>query len=187
MSGTSFFLWFTGILGLIGCVGTMYGKTGKQVGETFQHRLNNYSKDSSFVSPQFKVTKGEIYRVEFKNYVQNNSWMVMGISILDEEDDLINEREAEFWHESGYDSDGAWSERDAKEIFHFKASKSEEIQLEIYWINGSKPKATPQSTKVSLSLKKAGSALVSDYFQYIFAIFGVLFFLGIMVVYGGDD
>ncbi len=187
MSGTSFFLWFTGVLGFIGCLGTIYGKAGKQMGQTFQHRLNNYGKDSSFVSPQYKVTKGEIYRVELRSYVHMNSWAVVGIGILDTNDNLINEREAEFWHESGSDSDGAWSERDAIEIFHFKASKSEEIQLEMYWINGSKPKATPQSTTVSLKMKKAGSVLVSNYFQYIFAIFGVLFFLGIMVVYGGDD
>lgn len=187
MSGTSFFLWFTGILGFVGCVGTISGKVGKQVGQTFQHQLSNYNKDSSFVSPQFKVTKGEIYRIEFKNYISDNTWMVMGISILDEDDDPINEREAEFWHESGSDSDGAWSERDAIEIFHFKASKTENIQLEVYWINSSTPKATPYATTVSLKVKEAGSVLVSNYFQYIFAIFGVLFFLGIMVVYGGDD
>ncbi|EAY29343.1 hypothetical protein [Microscilla marina] len=195
MSGLAFFLWFTGGLALISLLVWIFGTPGKQIGTTYEHLLDNYTKDSSFTSPQFRVNTGQVYRLEFKNKVPNNSWTVIGIGILDEEEGVINEKEAEFWHESGRDSDGYWSERDDIEVFHFKAPKTEDISVEVYWITDNENDFwrkdhliyERKSTSIYFTVKKAGRALVAKYFQYIFWIFSGLFFLTIIIAYGDNE
>lgn len=187
LSEEAFFFWITGLLGFVGLIGWLYGSSGRQIGTTYAHYLTNTTKDSSFSVPTFKVKRGEIYQIELKNTHISNSWMVVGVSILDDEDGVINEKEVEFWHESGYDSeDGAWSEGDYSEKFYFKASKTENISAEVYWLSSSKPKSHAQSYSMQVKVHKAGNALVSSYFKYICWIFGGLFLLGLGIMYGGD-
>ncbi|WP_299457381.1 hypothetical protein [uncultured Microscilla sp.] len=209
MSGFAFFLCFTGGVALIGLLGWVFGTPGKQIAPTYKHLLDNYTKDSSFTSPQFRIKKGQSYRLELKGEVIDNDWIVVGLSILNEEDDVINEKEVEFWHASGHDSDGSWSERDDIEAFHFKAKKTEKISVEVYWINDGandfwrqqgifkeseiwnkqnlENLFKRQTTTISFTLKKAGGALVSKYFQYVFWIFGGLFLLAIIMEFGDTE
>lgn len=144
----------------------------KQPAKVYRHSLTNHTKDSSFSTPTFKVKKDVLYRIEVRNIDISSSWMVAGLSILNDDDEVINEKEMEFWHESGYDSDGAWSEGNYTEKFNFKAAKDGQLSAEIYWLE-SKSKI-PESHKFIFRVRETGTSLISNYFQNVFMVFLVI-------------
>lgn len=59
-----------------------------------------------------KITdKPKIYRVD-AHFIGNESSKYLSGEVLDEEQDTLYEFGKDFWHESGYDSEGYWSESD---------------------------------------------------------------------------
>lgn len=143
-----------------------------QPAKVHRHSLTNHTKDSSFSTPTFKVKKNVMYQIEVRNLDISSSWMVAGMSILNDDDEVINEKEMEFWHESGYDSDGSWSEGNYTEKFNFKAAKDSELSAEIYWVD-SKSKI-PESHKFIFKVRKTGTSLISNYFLNVFIVFLVI-------------
>ncbi|OJJ17090.1 hypothetical protein BKI52_30720 [marine bacterium AO1-C] len=164
----AFVFWFTGGITAISFV-LMFTNFDKQPPQIYRHKLTNHTKDSSFTVPSFKVKKGTLYQIRVENKEVLSSWMVAGMSLLDGDDQVINEKEMEFWHESGYDSDGAWSEGDYVDRFNFKASKDGELSAEIYWLESNN--VIPQSHIFTFQVSKTGTNLIADYFQNLFIVF----------------
>ena len=67
--------------------------------------------------------KPQIYEVEVKFSGQNSSTQISG-EVLDKNKDTLYEFEKEFWHESGYDSEGYWSESDSNANIHLTFAKA---------------------------------------------------------------
>lgn len=170
-------------IAVIGLLGWGFGPSGEQVSH-YTHYLTNHDKDSSFTIPKFKVKKEEIYRIQINNNSVNNHWVGAGLTIKDSKDDVINEKELEFWHESGSDSDGTWNEGRYYETFHFKASKSEDLSAEIYWDSNSKPKSALRSWKLLVVITRLGTGLVTTYSKYIFWTCAALWFASFMMPSG---
>jgi len=176
-----FFLRITFGLTLIGLIGWLSGRSGKLV-TSFSHQIGNITQDSSFNLPTFKVKKGEIYRMSITSGSMANQWLGIGVMLQDDDDAVINEFEAEFWHESGYD-DGYWSESDYHQTFYFKATKTEELSGEVYWTGGSVAKRVPQINSINTKINMAGTKVAANYFKIIFWASGALC-LVLITVYG---
>ncbi|HAS41347.1 MAG TPA: hypothetical protein DCS93_12750, partial [Microscillaceae bacterium] len=164
-----------------GLVGWISGHGGKLV-TSYSHQITNLDQDSTFSTPSFSVKKGKIYRVKITSGKMSNQWIAVGVNLLDDDDLVINEFETEFWHESGYD-EGYWSESDYEQIIYFKATKTEKLSGEVYWIEGRGGKKVPHINAISLKINVAGTKVAANYFQLIFWVFGVLFFI-LMMRYG---
>ncbi len=184
MGNFEFLISITTIVLLVGLVGWLSGVSGQRV-TSFSHQIGNITQDSSFNIPTFKVQKGEIYRIQLKSGQLSNTWLGVGVSLQDDDDLVINEFEAEFWHESGRDSDGYWSESDYREISYFKATKTEELSGEVYWAGGSLGKKVPQVNTIKVQINAAGSKVAARYFERVFWGAGVLLLI-LISIYGKD-
>jgi len=170
MSTRAFVFWLFGGITLINLV-LMIAETNEQpVGKYYAHTLTNHTQDSSFTVPAFKVKEGTLYQIVVQNQDASANWVAVGMSLLDKEEQVVNEREMEFWFESGYDpEDGSWSEGNKSERFNFKASKTGKLSAEIYWLGGGS--TIPQSYQLTFKISETGTRLVSTYFQNIFGLF----------------
>ncbi|OJJ17089.1 hypothetical protein BKI52_30715 [marine bacterium AO1-C] len=182
LDNRDFFLWIIGCISVVGLVGWLSGASGKQVA-SFSHQISNITQDSSFSTPTFQVKKGEIYRMVVTSGKMSNNWMAIGLSLQDDDDAVVNELEAEFWHESGYD-DGYWSESDYRDIIYFKATKTEKLSGEVYWAGGSLGKRVPQINTVNIKITTAGTKVAANYFKYLFWVFGALLLVLVGIIYG---
>ncbi|HAS41346.1 MAG TPA: hypothetical protein DCS93_12745 [Microscillaceae bacterium] len=170
MSTRAFVFWLFGGITLISLV-LMIAETNEQpVGKYYAHTLTNHTQDSSFTVPAFKVKEGTLYQIVVQNQDASANWVAVGMSLLDKEEQVVNEREMEFWFESGYDpEDGSWSEGNKSERFNFKASKTGKLSAEIYWLRGGS--TIPQSYQLTFKISETGTRLVSTYFQNMFGFF----------------
>ena len=77
----------------------------------------------SVIEKSISVTGGEIgpvevskdysvYNVHVKKYIRNNSWSFVGGDVLDQDKNYLFGFGKELWRESGFDSDGPWTEQD---------------------------------------------------------------------------
>jgi len=76
-------------------------------------KITNYHlsslKDGATVGPINITNKSTICRIQVISYANNYSTYISG-EVLDNEYDTLYEFGKELWHESGYDSEGYWSE-----------------------------------------------------------------------------
>lgn len=185
LSNVDFFLWWLGGIALVGLIGWMIGSSGKLVLKT-SHNLDNFSADSSFDITSFKVKKDQTYRVKITSGSLSNNWLAVGVNFQDDDDLVVNEFEAEFWHESGRDSDGYWSEHDYTKIMYFKASKTEKLSGEVYWVGGRYGKRLLKSNTIKVSISRAGTKVAANYFKYLCWVFGGITLLLVGLIYGDD-
>ena len=53
-----------------------------------------------------------VYNVHVEKYISNNSWSFVGGDVLDQDKNYLFGFGKELWKESGFDSDGSWTEQD---------------------------------------------------------------------------
>ncbi len=70
-------------------------------------------------------------RVDATAFMPSNRWVTYEIQLLDKQGKLIASATKEAWTESGYDSDGSWSENDLDAGLDIRAKKNEEVTLAI--------------------------------------------------------
>lgn len=185
LNNLDFFLWWMGGIASVGMLGWMIGSSGKLVLNT-SHKLDNFSADSSFDITSFKVKKDQTYRVKITSGKLSNNWLAVGVNFQDDDDLVVNEFEADFWHESGYDSDGYWSEHDYTKILYFKATKTEKLSGEVYWVGGRYGKRLLKSNTIKVRISRAGTKVAANYFKYLFWVFGGITLLLVGIIYGDD-
>ena len=172
MSLRAFVFWLAGGITLASLLLMLSNSNQQPRGQFYRHILANNTKDSSFSIPTFKVKKDVLYQIKVQNRDISSSWMMAGLSLLDEDDQVINEKEMEFWHESGYDpEDGSWSEGNYAETFNFKAMKDGKLSAEIYWMESKTGNFIPQSYRFTFKVTETGTRLIAHYFQIMFATF----------------
>lgn len=70
-------------------------------------------------------------RIDATAIIPSNRWVVYEIQLLDKQGKLIASATKEAWTESGFDSDGSWSENDLDAGLDIRAKKNEEVTLAI--------------------------------------------------------
>ncbi|MEM6401258.1 MAG: hypothetical protein AAF757_13650 [Cyanobacteria bacterium P01_D01_bin.116] len=70
-------------------------------------------------------------RIDATASIPSNRWAIYEIQLLDKQGKLIASATKEAWTESGFDSDGGWSENDLNAGLDVRAKKNEEVTLAI--------------------------------------------------------
>lgn len=68
-------------------------------------------------------------RIDATATMPSNHWAIYEIQLLDKQGKLIASATKEAWRESGFDSDGSWSENDLDAGLDVRAKKNEELTL----------------------------------------------------------
>lgn len=92
------------------------GSEVKPSGKPFQEAGEDDSVVNSVVFGPYKLDQtGRIYDIQIRyGGPMNNDYLYCDIELLDSEKDPVASYRHEFWHESGRDSEGSWSEADRK-------------------------------------------------------------------------
>ncbi|MGB3759633.1 MAG: hypothetical protein WBA07_25225 [Rivularia sp. (in: cyanobacteria)] len=88
-------------------------------------------------------------RIDAKAFMPSNRWVAYEIQLLDKQGNLVASATKEAWRESGYDSDGSWSESDLDAGLDVRAKKNEEVTLALTVLeqgDTSQPILTPFGT-----------------------------------------
>ena len=84
--------------------------------------------DSTNVQMQsFKVEEpGTLLELSGRvNAVSNNSWIGVNFSLENSDGEPIYDKYLEYWHESGRDSDGPWTERQLSNSWHIRVDEAD--------------------------------------------------------------
>jgi hypothetical protein len=126
--------------------------TGLSAGEPLQRRLDA---SGGLVGPITVQEDGTVLQIEVRQDPGNQSWSFVGGEVLDAGKNYLFGFGEEMWHETGYDSDGYWSET--------KSSYDVKIRLPRgqYYLNFSgekQPGSNPGSVRVTVE-EKLGSSI----------------------------
>jgi hypothetical protein len=84
------------------------------------------------VGPFTLNSVGRVHQISVSTSIADNTALWVGLELLDNEESPINIVEGDFWRESGYDSDGHWSESDTAASSYFRLSKRGEYSLRVF-------------------------------------------------------
>ena len=133
--------------------------------------LNNTSGDGLIVGPFPLSERGSVYRINLQTSIPDNSEVWAGVELLDEQQEMINAVDYDFWRESGYDSDGHWSESDTSHDFPFRLESPG-----LYYARVFLDEASAKSASLRVSIFK-GVALIRYYLIAAFVCFGYAYSL----------
>jgi hypothetical protein len=90
-------------------IGLSQSSSGKVV---FRHSENieTIDDDGVTVGPFELKNVGRVHQLVLQGTVSDNAWNWAGVELLDAQQEPINAMEESFWHESGHDDEGPWSE-----------------------------------------------------------------------------
>lgn len=115
--------WSYAFLGASLLLGLLFLLALVRSGETIASDAFNLStvEDQEILRGPFELDEvGSIYRLSISADIPDNTSAWSGIELLDAEQNPVNALEGDFWRESGYDSDGKWSESDVSADVLFK-------------------------------------------------------------------
>ncbi len=110
--------------------------------------------------------EGSIYQLTLSTSIPDNSYSWGAIELLDEKKAPINAFEGDFWRESGYDSDGRWSESSVSTSHLFKLETPG-----TYYVRFFSEKGTASRGKLRFALSE-GISLSRYYFIGLLGAFG---------------
>ncbi|OED36016.1 hypothetical protein AB833_28760 [Chromatiales bacterium (ex Bugula neritina AB1)] len=89
------------------------------------------SGDQAVQMQQFNISEaGRMLNLKGSiNGIQNNSWFGVDVSLLNSDDQPVYGKYLEFWHETGHDSDGAWSERDTSADWYIRVDEPDTYRV----------------------------------------------------------
>jgi ribosomal protein S27AE len=136
-----------------------------------KHEVGIRAIDNSSVlfGPITLKDKGSVHKLELRGSIPDNSWAWTALELLDQDKNPINNLDAEFYHETGYDSDGRWVESFKKKSKLFRLKKPG-----TYFFRLLAEKGTSSSGQVSISVYSGLS--ISRYYWL-----GMFFSLGYAV------
>jgi hypothetical protein len=124
------------LLMLVSC-----GSSGKSIA-SYSVNLANIANSSTIRGPFQMNKKGKLYSINLNSSIPNNSNAWFGVELLDSEQQPVNAVEGDFWHESGYDSDGHWSESDTSQERIFRLENPGTFYVRIHGEPGNTSNAT---------------------------------------------
>lgn len=100
--------------------------------------------DANVVMHEFVVDKpGQTIEMRGAiNGVRNNSWFGVDLSLVNSDNEDVYGKYLEFWHESGRDSDGAWSERSLSSKWYVRMDEPDTYRVVI---NGDAQSTSPDA------------------------------------------
>ena len=105
------------------------------------------------------------------NAVSNNSWIGVNFSLENSDGEPIYDKYLEYWHESGRDSDGPWTERQLRNTWHIRVDEADTYRALVSVEPGS---TSPQANfSLATTLNRAGTT------PFIFA--GILSLMFVML------
>jgi hypothetical protein len=110
--------------------------------------------------------KGEIYELTLSTSIPDNSYSWGAIELLDSKQAPINAFEGDFWRESGYDSDGSWSESSTSTSHLFKLETPGD-----YYVRFFSERGTASRGKLKFTLRE-GVSLSRYYLLGLLCAFG---------------
>jgi hypothetical protein len=122
------------------------------VGERLERRLDA---SGGLVGPITVQEDGSVLQIEVRQNPGNQSWSFVGGEVLDAGKNYLFGFGDEMWHETGYDSDGRWSE--TKNSYDIKVR----LPQGQYYLNFSgekQPGSNPGSVRVTVE-EKLGSSI----------------------------
>ncbi len=130
--------------------------------------------DSSYLTPFFELPEAGLYRVELKgNQAQDNTWFYQMAYLIDNNGDVVNSVEGEFYRYSGYDSDGYWSEAKLENSKIVKLKEPGTFRAQIFI---KRDLINSGSVNIGIAIKKG--VMLSRYF-----VIGTILFLFSMIVF----
>ncbi len=123
----------------------------------------NLQEDATF-GPINVTDKSQVYKIIVYFNGDNTSSYISG-EVLDEDKDTLYEFGKDLWHESGYDSEGYWSESDRKMVTDLTFSEKG-----TYYIQFNTEENSMRYLKITVQLKK-GSYVAHLEIGGIFLIF----------------
>ncbi len=126
-------------------------------------------KDVATIGPITVQRYKEVYEISIASGLPENSWAFVEGEVLDAEKDYLFSFGKELWHETGYDSDGAWRESDNN--YSMKITFPQPGQ---YYINlKTEGSFTPDAVQVNIS-KKRGSSIPHMVFGVLTLLIGII-------------
>lgn len=99
----------------------------------FHQAVKAYELDDGLELGPFRLTAtGRVHAISLSSSIQDNSNLWVGLELLNSERDAINAAEGDFWRESGYDSDGRWSEQFTSTSKYFRLENSGSYYLRVF-------------------------------------------------------
>lgn len=135
--------------------------------------VDSLSKTQPFLSKKWPIQKNQMYQIKlstsFPNWDDNGNSVAIGANLVNQSKQLLNAKDTEFWYESGYDSDGYWSEEKNRDSWFFKnRGKQETVHLGIYLLDKKiKPRKKKFSPTIRLSIYEGAYGLTSGLFVII--------------------
>lgn len=126
-------------------------------------------KDVATIGPITVQKYKEVYEITIASSLPENSWAFVEGEVLDAEKDYLFSFGKELWHETGYDSDGAWRESDNN--YSMKLTFPQPGQ---YYLNlKTEGSYNPDAVQVTIS-KKRGSSIPHMVFGIFTLLIGII-------------
>ena len=161
------------ILGLCCLVIPFFIKNTDKVEFSQRIPLDSLSKVKPFKSKKWPIQKNKMYQIKFStsfpNWDDNGNSVSFGANLVNQKKQTINAMDTEFWYESGYDSDGYWSEEKNRNSWFFKnRGKQETVHLEIYLLDKKiKPRKKKFSPTISLRIYNGAKGATKGLFLIV--------------------
>jgi hypothetical protein len=126
-------------------------------------------KDVATIGPISVQKYREVYSITISSNLPVNSWTFVVGEVLDAEKDYLFSFGKELWHETGYDSDGAWRETDNS--YSMKVTFPQPGQ---YYLNiKTEGSYNPDAIRITIS-KRYGSSIPHTVFGIITLLIGLV-------------
>jgi len=111
-----------------------------------------YSRE--FLTQPFSVDKnGAVFRLQGSAPV-NNSWLAMDFAVVNADEQVVSQLEADLSYYHGQDSDGSWSEGATKFTRYFRIDKAGTYRLLVYGQGGSGEQGKSGNEPVTIRVSK---------------------------------
>ncbi len=129
--------------------------------------MKNIDKKEGFLSKPIKIDNTSTnynidWGINFKS--SKNQGMYVVIELLDNDKNVINAVESDFWYESGYDSEGSWTESETSSSKYFKFTEEGDYFARIYAQTDSTYFTDATQSQAIINFKVNEGALLSRYF-----------------------
>ena len=101
---------------------------------------------------------GRVHQITLRSSMSDNSSAWGGVELLNDQQFPVNAVQGDFWRESGYDSDGRWSESDLSKTYTFRLENAGEYYLRLYGEND------VSSANASVSVEVTKNVMLSRYY-----------------------
>ncbi len=117
--------------------------------------------------------------VQFKS--TQNQGMYVVVELLDKEKNVINAVESDFWYETGYDSEGNWTESETSSSKYFKFVEEGDYYTRVYAKTDSTYFTDTTKSQAIISVTVNEGALLSRYFLILS---GLLTIVALLITFG---